>query len=198
MEEFKEEVENLAKEKLNPPPAHAYVFYGSSSFRLWETLSKDIPEHQCLNIGFGGSQIADCSFYFDKLLGKTNPDRILFYAGDNDVAAEVSAAEILERFKVLLSKVDQYFPTTPFTFLSIKPSPIRREKLRIIQETNRLIKAFLEGKEQRYYLDIHSPMLKNGEVRPGLFTEDELHMNADGYALWTRLVREHLGLSHTD
>lgn len=197
-DEFREEVTALAAQRLKNHTESPIVFYGSSSFRLWETLQQDIPEVNCLNLAFGGSQIIHCIKYYDELLGKTRPQKILFYCGDNDIADEASPEEILKRFKSFLEKVDQQFPEVPLTFLSIKPSPIRAEKLRTIQQTNQLIKDYLNDRPLRYYLDIHTPMLKNEAVRPELFTEDELHMNEKGYKLWTQIVREHLNLETPD
>ena len=46
-------------------------------------------------------------------------------------------------------------------------------------------------KKRLYYLDTFSIMLNNeGKPDPKLFKEDMLHMNADGYALWTKAVQE--------
>ncbi len=191
-EEFKEEVAALAHTRLKDVRENQVVFYGSSSFRLWETLSEDFPELDVINLAFGGSKIIDCSYYYDSLLGQTKPSKIIFYAGDNDIADEASAETILQRFKDFLQKVDSQFPEVPLTFLSIKPSPIRAQMLPTIQKTNELINAFLETRNNRTYLDIHFAMLSEGNVRPELFTEDELHMNPDGYSIWTAILRKHL------
>ncbi|MGR3811120.1 GDSL-type esterase/lipase family protein [Jiulongibacter sp. NS-SX5] len=198
MEEFREEVAELAKARLENIPDKPIVFYGSSSFRLWESLQEDIPEFPCLNLAFGGSQIKHCNVYFDQLIGQTKPQRIFFYCGDNDIADEVSPRQILERFKRFNDLVNEHFPGVPLTFLSIKPSPIRNEKIVTIQEANQLIEGYLKGKENRYYLDIHHEMLAGKKARPELFTEDELHMNPAGYQIWTKKVREHLDLPALD
>ena len=43
------------------------------------------------------------------------------------------------------------------------------------------------------FIDIWDAMLSTeGERIPELFVEDGLHINAQGYAIWTKLVREHL------
>ncbi|WP_055145471.1 GDSL-type esterase/lipase family protein [Jiulongibacter sediminis] len=197
-DEFREEVTALAAQKLKNHTENPIVFYGSSSFRLWETLQQDIPELTCLNLAFGGSQIIHCIKYYEELLGKTQPQKIMFYCGDNDIAEDIAPEEILMRFQSFLEKVDRQFPEVPLTFLSIKPSPIRAEKLDVIQRTNQLTEAFLRDKPLRYFLDIHNPMLENTAVRPELFTEDELHMNEQGYSIWASIVREHLGLEAPD
>ena len=43
------------------------------------------------------------------------------------------------------------------------------------------------------FIDIWDAMLSTeGERIPELFVEDGLHINAKGYEIWTKLVREHL------
>lgn len=193
-EEFKGEVEELGAEIRNSTTKGQTVFYGSSSIRLWETLSVDFPELDCLNIAFGGSQIKDCIDYFNELLGKTSPSRVVFYAGDNDLGDGCTVDEVFDRFVNFYGLVDSHFPQVPFTFVSIKPSPSRSHVLSEIQDVNRLIRSFLSGKDNSYYVDVHNPMLSKGEANSDLFIEDMLHMNNSGYAIWKKELREHLDL----
>jgi hypothetical protein len=39
-----------------------------------------------------------------------------------------------------------------------------------------------------HYIDVVSPMLENGKPKD-IFVSDNLHMNAAGYQIWTRVVR---------
>ena len=128
--EFESEVKALAASKLvNRNKLDEVVFYGSSSFRLWGSLNQDFPQVNCLNIAFGGSTIQDCIDYFDLLIARTNPKAIFFYAGDNDIGNGASSEEVMARFIELLDMIDAKFPNVPFTFLSIKPSPVRVESV---------------------------------------------------------------------
>lgn len=195
--EFKQEVETLIDTRINKSEGqHSVVFYGSSSFRLWDTLSEDIPEINSTNIAFGGSTIKDCIEYYDVLLGQLSPSQILFYAGDNDIANGASVDVVLDRFDLLLKKIRKDFPSTPFTFLSIKPSPIRMEYLHTIQIVNKKIQERIQDQPFCSYLDIHTAMMDGHQVRKELFSEDELHMNASGYAIWNTIVRSFLNLQN--
>ena len=193
-EEFEVEVKELAKSKLNATQEKQVVFYGSSSFRLWETMDKDFPEINCLNIAFGGSMIEDCIGYFDELIGRSNPEHILFYAGDNDIGNGASSEEVMARFIELLDKIDEFFPNVPFTFLSIKPSPSRLELIETIKEVNEMIKDYLVDAPNKSYVDIFSLMMDSNKIDSSLFIEDQLHMNEKGYLIWKNAVREHLKL----
>jgi len=195
--EFKEEVGHLVKTKLEKLGSReSVVFYGSSSLRLWESLSTDFPELDCLNIAFGGSTIKDCLDYYDVLLKRTNPVHIFFYAGDNDIGQNASSEETINRFKELYFKIRKDFKEVSFTFLSIKPSPQRIAFLNSIQEVNQEIKSFLSTEDKAQYLDVFSSMIVNKEIDKTLFIEDELHMNKKGYDLWKMIIRPHFGLKN--
>ena len=51
-----------ADRKQMPSPG-AVLFMGSSSIRMWTTLSQDFPEIPVINRGFGGSLIQDSTRY---------------------------------------------------------------------------------------------------------------------------------------
>ena len=58
------------------PPA----FYGSSSIRLWDTLAEDF-DPRVLNLGFGGSTLEACDYFFARLVPPVKPRSLLLYAG---------------------------------------------------------------------------------------------------------------------
>lgn len=195
--EFEGEIAALVKTKIKKNKSSSpVVFYGSSSFRLWETLPKDLPEINSLNIAFGGSTIQDCIDYYNQLLGQLTPKRVFFYAGDNDVNNHASAEEVLKRLQQLLSLIENSFGPIPFVFLSIKPSPERMPHLETIQSANKKIKEYLATKPYCDFIDVHSKMLINGIANPDLFSKDELHMNEEGYKIWTNTVKEYLKSNH--
>ena len=55
-------------DKASRPPTGAVLFIGSSTIVRWKTLAQDFPEHQVINRGFGGSEIADSVFYADQIV----------------------------------------------------------------------------------------------------------------------------------
>ena len=58
-------------------------FAGSSSIRLWD-LKKSFPEKSYVNVGFGGSQIRDCTHFIPRLITPYRPATIVLYAGRTD------------------------------------------------------------------------------------------------------------------
>src|SRR4051812_20275255 len=73
-------------DKQNPPDKDAFLFIGSSSIRLWRGIAQSFPGIKVINRGFGGSEIADSTFYVDRIVVPYHPRMILLYAGDNDLA----------------------------------------------------------------------------------------------------------------
>ena len=111
--------------KTGSPPGSVppVVFYGSSSIRLWTTLAEDLGDPRIVNLGFGGSTMAACAHYFERLVVPRKPGSLVLYVGDNDLGTGRSVQDILKSFRALLHKVDTHIGPIRFAFISIKPSP---------------------------------------------------------------------------
>jgi lysophospholipase L1-like esterase len=177
----------------NPPPQNAVLFVGSSSIRLWKTLAEDFPDLTIINRGFGGSQVEDSVRYADRIVLSYRPKAIVFYAGDNDIAAGKSPQRVLADFKTFVEKVHTTLPGTPVLYIAVKPSIARWHLHGKIWLTNRLLREFADGHDKVDFVDVYTPALdSDGKPRADLLVEDRLHLNARGYELWTRTLRPQL------
>jgi lysophospholipase L1-like esterase len=192
MEWYEEEVRGMERlHRNNPPSAGLVVFYGSSSIRLWNTLNDDFRDVGVLNLGFGGSTLEACAWFFERLVVPCSPRSIICYAGDNDLGDGKSPEEVLSYFRSLLAKVDAHFPSIPFSFMSIKLSPSRMAIADRIGRTNDMLRKELEGRHGRYFIDVYSHMLgPDGRPDTSLFLEDGLHVSPKGYQLWHEILCE--------
>lgn len=182
-----------AEDAANPPPTHPYVFTGSSSVRMWQTLAQDFPGVPVLNRGFGGSQVRDAVHYADEVAVRYKPRKVLVYSGDNDINAGRSPEQVLADFRALVARIHRDLPGTPVAFLAIKPSPSRADQLPRQQQANALVKADADRLPDVEFIDVATPMLgADGQPRPELFLADRLHMNRAGYALWREVVAPYL------
>lgn len=167
---------------------HPPVFYGSSSIRLWDTLAEDF-DPGVLNLGFGGSTLEACDYFFPRLVPPVHPRSLLVYAGDNDLGDGRDVEQVLDWFRSLSDKVAASLGTIPFGFVSVKPSPARYAILDRILKFNDLVRHDIESRPAGYYVDVLSSMLDpSGKPRPELFLPDGLHLNREGYHLWGRLL----------
>lgn len=176
-----------------PPPKGAILFIGSSSLRLWKTLAQDFPRHRVINRGFGGSQIVDSKHFAERIVFPYAPRQIVMYAGANDIHAGKSPEQVAADFLAFVAKVHSRLPEVPIAFISIAGNPARWKEIDQVRAANRLIQAVCAVDPQLTYIDTASAMLgSDGLPRPDIFVQDRLHMNAEGYKLWTRDIAPYL------
>jgi lysophospholipase L1-like esterase len=180
------------RDKAKPPPPGAIFFCGSSSIVKWD-LAKYFPMENVFNRGFGGSVIADSTHFAPRIILPYKPAAIVFYAGDNDIGAGKSAETVLADFSAFVKVVHDKLPKTKILFLAVKPSIARWKRIDTIRKANSLIEALCKKEDALAYVDVATPMLgADGRPRKELFVKDGLHMSPEGYALWTKIVKEHL------
>lgn len=172
-----------------PPQSDGILFVGSSSIRMWDT-DKWFPDAGVINRGFGGSQISDVNYFAERIVLKYRPKVIVFYAGDNDVAKGKSTKRVLDDFKAFVDLVADDLPSTHIVYIPIKPSLARWKLWPTMREANAMIRQFIDRGDSLHYADTATPMLgDDGKPRADLFLRDGLHLNAQGYELWTGIVK---------
>ena len=189
---YNEEVSLLEKKTIAPKSDKPrLVCYGSSSMRLWPEIEKDFPEFDVINHAFGGSTLAACCWFFERLIPQCSPDLILFYAGDNDLGDGRHPEEVFFFFKTLMNLIQEYCGNIPVAFISVKPSIARNYLLESVKYTNKIIKSEIEAKYPNCkFVNIFDEMFSINQKNSELFEEDGLHMSKAGYAVWTKIVRE--------
>jgi lysophospholipase L1-like esterase len=179
-------------DQKKPPRLGSVLFVGSSSIRLWKGLARDMEPLATINRGFGGSHIAHTTHFVDRIVAPYEPRGIVMYAGDNDVARDLerTPGQVLDDVKDFLAATARAGADAPVYYVSIKPSPARMEHWPRMAAANALIEAFAERSPRLTFIDVASAMLdERGQPRPELFGPDGLHMNRQGYALWTGIIR---------
>ncbi|MFD2935511.1 GDSL-type esterase/lipase family protein [Spirosoma flavum] len=189
---YEDDVRQLEVKLIALPPApDRVVFYGSSSIRLWTTLAQDFPQVNTLNLGFGGSTLAACAWFFERLILPATPKSIVFYAGDNDLGDGRHPEEVYLFFCAFAEKMGKLLPGVPVSFLSIKISPFRWGIANQIQATNKLICGELEKMPGCHYVDTTTPLLAaDGRPRREFFEKDGLHLNPAGYRIWQQVLQQ--------
>ncbi len=190
MQWYEDEVQAIERRRrAGRFPINAPVFYGSSSIRLWDTLGEDV-DPAVVNLGFGGSTLEACDYFFRRLIAPLKPSTLVVYAGDNDLGDGRTPDHVAASFRSLAAKVAQLDPAPRFGFISIKPSPARWGILDRIRAVNDSVLGDMAACRDCFYIDVFPAMLgANGGPRPELFEPDGLHMNRAGYRLWSRLIR---------
>lgn len=173
----------------HPPQPGGVLFTGSSSIRMWTTLARDFPGVDVVNRGFGGSELRDVTHYAERIVAPRRPRLLVLYSGDNDLQNGRTPAEVEADLRALVAKLRAIDPAIRLAVVAIKPSPARAALLAAQRDAN----ARLAKVEGVAYIDVHTPMLDAaGQPRAELFGPDQLHLDAEGYRLWRRIVAPHL------
>jgi lysophospholipase L1-like esterase len=183
------------QDSIKMPPKNAILFVGSSSFRKWKDVQSYFPGYKIINRGFGGSSLPDVIRYANDIIFPYHPKEIVIYCGENDFPADstVTAQIVFERFKTLYEMIRAKTQTVPVVYISIKPSPSRREYWPKMLEANRLIKNYISTQQHASFVDVYDLMLnENNEPKPEIFLSDSLHINAKGYTLWKKAIQPYL------
>jgi len=177
-----------AAEATNPPPRDGIVFSGSSYIRKWTTLAADFPGLPVINRGFGGCELADVCLYADRIIIPCAPREVVIYAGGNDLSAGLPPPLVFGDFVALMTKLHHALPQAKLVFISCPPSPKRWAQTEKIKALNGLIAGYCK-KHGITFVNTFPLMLgADGRPRPEIYDEDQLHMNATGYAIWRKAV----------
>jgi lysophospholipase L1-like esterase len=181
-----------AQDRAMPRDGEKVLFIGSSSIRLWKSLAADMWPVPVLNRGFGGSKTQEVLAVFDRVVPAHRPRVIVYYCGENDLGLDgTDAHAAAEGFFEFARRSRELRPDVHVFYISIKPSLQRWKNWAAMKRTNDLVRAFCEMTPGMTFVDCASGMLgADWKPDPSLFVEDGLHLNAKGYALWTRALQK--------
>ena len=177
------------------PPKNAILFIGSSSFTKWTDVQNYFPGYTIINRGFGGSTLPEVSDYVEDNIAQYHPKQVVIYCGENDLASSdtVTPMVVFNRFKQLFKIIRSKAGEINITFVSIKPSPVRKSLQLKVEKANELISGFLKSRSGTGFVDVYHPMLfKDRAINGSIFTSDSLHMNPKGYAIWQKVMQPFL------
>ncbi|MFV0606565.1 MAG: GDSL-type esterase/lipase family protein [Niabella sp.] len=183
------------QDSISFPASGQILFIGSSSFTFWKDVNDYFPGYHILNRGFGGSQLTDLIRYRYEVIYPYQPRQIVMYCGENDFAANdtITPATVTNRFITLFQLIRAKYPTVPFAYVSMKPSPSRKHLMEKFETTNKQIEVFLKTQKSAIFIDVFNKMLQaNGQPMDDIFVGDNLHMNAQGYTIWQKVIKPYL------
>jgi len=186
---FAQEIKAFVEwDSKNAVPTEPVLFVGSSSIRLWRT-HESFPALPVINRGFGGSQISDVIHFADRIVLPYKPRVIVFFAGHNDLAGGKSAQRVVDDFRRFVRLVHAAQPAVRVVFLGINPTRSRWSLWPEIQKANGLVEEFCKGDPRLVFADFGASFLgADGAPNSNLFLKDQLHLNAEGYAVWTKAL----------
>ena len=196
---FQPEIDAFASwDGKNSHVPDSVLLAGSSSMRYWPA-SRFFPECPIVNRGFGGAHISDVIHFYPEVVEQYRPRVIVFYAGDNDIAAGKSPDQVFYDFEEFVAMMRRDLPGTELLYLPIKPSTSRWHLWPEMDEVNMLAKTYAASEDDVGYVDIATPMLgDDGTPMKELFVGDGLHLNKKGYELWTSILKPYISRACTN
>lgn len=176
------------------------VFIGDSitdGYRLSDFYA-DLPL-AVYNRGIGGDVTSGVYNRLKTSLYDLAPSKIVLLIGINDINSGRTNDEIIANYTSILEEIKKNLPAADVTCLSVLPMHdkvaawgIDLEKATAqIKDLNDKIKTLAEGKGYRY-IDLFSLVSDGNDRLVEGYTYDGLHLNADGYAIWTAAVKPYL------
>jgi lysophospholipase L1-like esterase len=194
MKWYENDVKEAVSKRLQCKYKPKSIFYGSSTITQWDTLYVDFEEFAPVNLGFGGSTLAACVWFFDEIVAPLEePEKFILYAGDNDLGDGRHPEEVCIFYREFILKLRKSYKDVPLYFVSIKPSISRANLTEEIIRTNKLIKEEIEKGRNEHYVNIFEKMIDGkGHAIKKYFKNDGLHLNAKGYEVWKEAILENV------
>ena len=193
---YEEEVKRLERESTLITYQPQTAFYGSSTFTLWDSPYEHFQAFKPVNLGFGGSTLAACAWYFDRVFAQYHHlDSVVIYAGDNDLSNHRHPEEIYLFLFQLFQRLQERYGDIHCTYVSIKPSPQRWHLNDQVKYTNMIIEKEIQKRQHPYwhYVDIYDHYLgKNHRPNAQFYEADGLHFNKAGHQILKDILIQHL------
>lgn len=174
------------------------VFLGNSITErgMWNEWFPAVP---VLNRGVGGDNAWGVYHRLDLIL-KGKPVQIFLLIGINDLGRGIPVKMIASKYEQIIKKVLSDSPGTMLVLQTVFP----------INEAN-IVFEYMKGKTSQIkalnkhivnlakdydlsLIDLHKHFSDNESQMPERYTVDGLHLNADGYRKWIRLLQEQGGI----
>ncbi len=179
---FRNEIDVLKKQiKKRGKESDLFVFYGSSTIRLWHHLKSDFKHLNILNLGFGGAYISSISKYFADLTAINQPKSIVLYLGGNDLTLDISDDSIIKKTQEIIIRINCKFPNAIIFNISIKPSLERINQMDSILKINKHMTNFCKKNSFVNQVDLFDELIVGGKISKEYFLQDGLHLNSLGY-----------------
>jgi lysophospholipase L1-like esterase len=175
------------------------VFIGDSITDGWQTTGKAVWEkyygnRKAMNAGIGGDKTEHVLWRLDHgNLDGIKPKLAVIMIGTNNApaAAKCTAEDIGEGITAIVNKVHEKSPETKILLLAIFPrndKPAENSQMREKNAKASEIASKLADDKTIFYMDIGDHFMEPDGNIPHLLMRDQLHPNANGYAIWAAAI----------
>ena len=200
--QFEEEVSFLESLDFEEKAGEKDVlFIGSSSIRLWDNIQVDMYPYSSIKRGYGGAHFYDLIHFSERLVKNHSPKAILIFVanditGSNDltnIVGDLSPNEVKKLFKYNYKLIRSIHKHIPIFLIETTPTPKRWKVWNKILQANKKLERFCKQVPNLYFISTRDKFIgADGLPIQSLFLNDELHLNVDGYKLWSSVIKSKL------
>ena len=200
--QFEEEVSILERLDIEEKAAEKDIlFIGSSSIRLWDNINEDMYPYSSVKRGYGGAHFYDLIHFSERLVKNHTPKAILIFVA-NDITgsngltnfvSDLSPKEVKRLFKLNYKLIRGIHKHIPIFLIETTPTQKRWKVWSEILKSNKKLESFCKKEPNLYYISTRDKFIGvDGLPIKSLFLNDELHLNTDGYKLWSNIIKTKL------
>jgi len=200
--QFEEEVSFLESLDFEEKAGEKDVlFIGSSSIRLWDNIQVDMYPYSSIKRGYGGAHFYDLIHFSERLVKNHSPKAILIFVanditGSNDltnIVGDLSPNEVKKLFRYNYKLIRSIHKHIPIFLIETTPTPKRWKVWNKILQANKKLERFCKQVPNLYFISTRDKFIgADGLPIQSLFLNDELHLNVDGYKLWSSVIKSKL------
>ena len=177
------------------------LFIGSSSIRLWENIQEDMYPYSSIKRGYGGAHFYDLIHFSERLVKNHHPKAILIFVANDitgshderNLVGDLSPNEVKRLFNYNYKLIRSIHEHVPIFLIEITPTPKRWKVWDKILQANIKLERFCEKESNLYFISTRDKFIgTNGLPIKSLFLTDELHLNTEGYKLWSSIIKSKL------
>jgi len=178
-----------------PDPKNAILFTGSSSIRLWSSIKEDMSPYPVIQRGYGGAKLDDYAYFAKRIIYPHQFRAMVFFIA-NDITnspTDKTPNEMIGYIDRILQLIRVKYPDTPIFWIEITPTMNRWSVWNKTKEANSAIKAYCESHKDMTFIETSDAFLtRDGVPNNELFRDDHLHLNDEGYKIWTEIIKTKL------
>ena len=189
-------IDRTAEFTRKPLEKGEIVFLGNSltQFGKWDLY---FPDVKIGNRGIAGDNTLGMLGRLHEII-KAKPKKLFIMAGINDIAMGRSESKIMANIQSIIYQVEGGSPQTKIYIQSILPVHndvgryIRlKGKEKQIENLNKELKKFCK-EAGILFIDVYPSLLEKKRKLDMKYTEDGLHLNDNGYAVWIDHLRKYV------
>lgn len=169
-------------------PENKIVFLGNSLTEQCE-WAELFANPNIYNRGISGDGTAGVIDRVGPII-KAKPSQVFLMIGINDLLF-ISKSEIIKNYESLLSILKDKIPESEVVIQSILPVNNNVKRIGIKNADILDLNKSIRGLSEKYgyeYVDLHSLMKDETNSLKRSFTEDGIHLNANGYLAWKKAI----------